>query len=176
MVLLAFAGLALTACAGGSSALVSTATLAAADAATSLAVGEAITQHTATTPGSEGGDDLVLLTLQHADGRTLRFQQANHTPHDVMAQSAGGPLAQIMGLFGEEAPTLYYKVDGGQGAPFLCGAEGPAGLGLYRAEDGAIRLVGLKQRIVFETRHDGVEEALPYSPDQVCARLRFNAQ
>jgi hypothetical protein len=31
----------------------------------------------------------------------------------------------------------------------------------------------LRQAIQVETRPDGQLEALPYSPDQVCARLRF---
>jgi len=170
--LILIAGLSLAACAAP--ATISTSTLAAADAATSLLVGEQVTQViTSRAPEQDGMDPLETLTLRHGDGRTLVFQHANHTPHDVMAQAAGGPLAQIMGLFGEERPTLYYKVDGGQGAPFLCGAEGPAGLGAWRGADGVTHIVGLRQAIQFETRPDGQTEALPYSPDQVCARLRF---
>lgn len=167
-------GLALAACA--SPAQVSTSTLAAADAATSLLVGEAVTQQIVSrAPTQEGMDALETLTLRHADGRTLVFQHANHTPHDVMAQSAGGPLAQIMGLFGEETPSLYHRVEGGQGAPFVCGPDGPYGIGVHMGPDGATQIVGLKQAIEFETRPDGVTEAVPYSPDQVCARLRFTA-
>lgn len=168
-------GFALAACASPA-AHVSTSTLVAADAATSLLVGERVTQEIVSrAPEQDGMDALETLTLRHADGRTLVFQAANHTPHDVMAQAAGGPLAQIMGLFGEETPTLYHRVDGGEGAPFLCAAEGPQSLGAYRTPDGAVQIVGLKQPIQFETRPDGVVEALPYSPDQVCARLRFTA-
>lgn len=165
-------GLALAACA--SPAQVSTSTLIAADAATSLLVGERVTQEIVSrAPTQEGMDALETLTLRHADGRTLVFQHANHTPHDVMAQAAGGPLAQIMGLFGEETPTLYHRVDGGEGAPFLCGPDGPHSIGAYQTPEGAVRMVGLKQAIQFETRPDGQTEALPYSPDQVCARLQF---
>ncbi|HRK63132.1 MAG TPA: hypothetical protein PLN53_02000 [Terricaulis sp.] len=170
------AGLALAACASPA-AHVSTSTLAAADAATSLLVGEQLTQEIVSrAPEQEGMDPLETLTLRHADGRTLVFQHANHTPHDLMAQAAGGPLAQIMGLFGEEAPTLYHRVEGGQGSPFICAPDGPQSLGAYTGADGAIQIVGLKQAIEFETRPDGQTEAVPYSPDQVCARLRFTAQ
>jgi hypothetical protein len=91
-----------------------------------------------------------------------------------MAQAAGGPLAQIMGLPGEEAPTLYHAASGGAGeGAFFCGPQGPAALGIYEAPDGTIYVTGLRQEIQFETRPDGATEAVPYSPDQVCARLRF---
>jgi hypothetical protein len=149
---------------------------AAADAATSLLVGERITveRFVSSEGASRGEDALVRLTLRHADGRAMVFTAANHAPHDVMAQAPAGPLAQIMGLFGEEAPTLYLSESGGDhGAPFFCAPDGPHSIGLHEAADGTIIMVGLQQPIVFETRPDGVEEALPYSPDQVCARLRF---
>ncbi len=165
------AALALSACA--SPAAITTATLASADAATSLIVGERVTQETSSVRAQEGMDPVVTLTLRHADGRTLRFQQANHASNDLMAQRPGGPLAQIMGLFGEEAPVLYHRASEGEhGAPFLCAPEGPAAIGVLESE-GAVRIVGLKQAIQFETRPDGQVEALPYSPDQVCARLSF---
>lgn len=162
----------LAACASPTS--VTTATLASADAATSLAVGEGLTERRSVTAGGEGQDPLVLLQLQHADGRTLSFEEANHTPHDLMAQAAGGPLAQIMGLFGEETPTLYRaRAEENTSEAFLCGPEGPAAIGVVQGADGATQVVALKQELQFETRPDGVTEALPYSPDQVCARLRF---
>lgn len=146
----------------------------AADASTSLLVGDQLaverTVHAAA-PDS-GQDDLVLLTLRHADGRTMTFEESNHTPYDIMAQAPGGALAQIMGLFGEERPTLY-SVRETDGEPFMCSPGGPSRLGLYEADDGTVLLVGMLQSIQFETRADGVESALPYSPDQVCARLRF---
>jgi hypothetical protein len=37
-----------------------------------------------------------------------------------------------------------------------------------------VLILGLKQGFQFETAPDGDVEAVPYSPDQVCARLRFN--
>jgi hypothetical protein len=150
--------------------------LAAADAATSLAVGDSITQLISTqAPAAEGMDPLVTLSLRHADGRTLTFQQGNHTNNDLAASAPGGPLAQIMGLPGEEATTLYHATSGergGEGA-FFCGPQGPAAIGTYETPDGQLLVVGLRQEIQFETRPDGQVEALPYSPDQVCARLRF---
>lgn len=153
---------------------VATSTLTSADATTSLMVGERVTQELSATRAPEGQDPVVQLALRHADGRKLSFQQANHTPNDLMAQRPGGALAQIMGLFGEEAPVLYHAVaEQNSGAPFICGPEGPAAIGLYETADGTTQLVGLKQAIQFETRPDGQMEALPYSPDQVCARLRF---
>ncbi|MGH6951932.1 MAG: hypothetical protein ACREH4_13780 [Vitreimonas sp.] len=151
-------------------------TLVSADASTALMAGERLRAEYVTHARS-GGDDLVILTLRHADGRTLAFDQASHTPNDLAAQAPGGPLSQIMGLFGQEAPTLYRaRRDEHRGAPFLCGPQGPAGIGVYDPGDGSLQLVGLKQEIQFEQRPDGQTEAVPYSPDQVCARLRFTKE
>ncbi|MGQ0533706.1 MAG: hypothetical protein ACT4OF_13595 [Caulobacteraceae bacterium] len=166
-------GLTLAACASPAS--VTTSSLTAADAATSLAVGDRVTQRIAAhQPSADGMDPVINLTLRHADGRSLRFQQGNHTNEDLMAQRPGGPLAQIMGLAGEESPVLYHATQSeGAGSPFFCGPEGPAALGVYEGADSVTQIVGLRQQIQFETRPDGQMEALPYSPDQVCARLRF---
>jgi hypothetical protein len=152
-----------------------TATLAAADAATALAAGQQLTMRTTihAAPPDTGQDPTVMLTLRHADGRVMNFIEHNHTPMHVTAQAPGGPLAQVMGLFGEERPKLYGPREGGRGGPFICGPEGPVLIGLYEAPDGAVQIVGLKQAFGFDTRDDGGFEALPYSPDQVCARLRF---
>lgn len=153
---------------------VTTTELTSADAATSLAVGERLfLDRGETQRAPEGMDPVVPLTLRHADGRTLHFQQGNHTNNDLAAQAPGGPLAQIMGLFGEEQPTLYNATQqNNRGAPFMCGPEGPAAIGLYEA-NGQAQIVGLKQPIEFETFPNGTTTAVPYSPDQVCARLRF---
>ena len=151
-----------------------TMTLAPADAATNLLAGGRVTL-TFASPArapSEGQDPLVRLTLQRADGRAMHFDQANHTPDDLNAQRAGGALAQAMGLFNEEAPTLY-RASGPHAQSFLCGAEGPLNIGFIEYADGNVMLVGLKQNFEFETLADGTQAALPYSPDQVCARLRF---
>lgn len=166
-------GIVLAACA--SPVAVTTAQLAAADAATALAVGDRLTQLTSTRPAAEGMDPVVNLSLRHADGRTLSFQEGNHTQHDLMATAPGGPLAQIMGLPGDAATRLYHAT-GGQNASegaFFCGPQGPAAIGTYESADGVLQIVGLRQEIQFETRPDGATEAVPYSPDQVCARLRF---
>jgi hypothetical protein len=161
----------LTACV--SPAAITELSLSSADAATSLAVGQSMTMSVSTpADGGDGEDPLVLMQLRHTDGRIMQFEEANHAPHDVMAQAAGGPLAQIMGLFGEETPTLYHARSEAS-APFFCGAEGPVSVGVQQTEDGSVLIVGLKRTIEFETRPDGSEEALPYSPDQVCARLRL---
>lgn len=171
-------GLVLAACAVQPRGSTTSATLTAADAATSLAVGERVIEEiTSTPPVVEGADPVVNVTLRHVDGRTLTFQEANHTPNDLFVQSAGGALAQIMGLTaGDERPTLYYAVSGDAGAnegAFFCGPQGPAAIGSYLAPDGSVYIVGLRQAIQVETRPDGQDEALPYSPDQVCARLKF---
>lgn len=166
--------LALAACASPISPFARTTrtTLVSADASTALMAGERLRANYVT--HARSGADLVILTLRHADGRSLAFDRASHTPNDLTAQAPGGPLSQIMGLFGEEAPTLYRARRGEhRGAPFLCGPDGPAGIGVYEASDGSVQVVALKQEIQFETRPDGQAEAVPYSPDQVCARLRF---
>ena len=147
-------------------------TLVSADASTALMAGERLRADYVT--HARSGADLVILTLRHADGRTLAFDRASHTPNDLAAQAPGGPLSQIMGLFGEEAPKLYRARRGEhRGAPFLCGPQGPAAIGVYEPGDGSVQVVALKQEIQFDTRPDGQTEAVPYSPDQVCARLRF---
>lgn len=169
------AGLALAACSVPAGGPITTASLTAADAATSLAVGENVTEESSTqAPSVEGADPVVSLALRHGDGRRLSFQQANHTNHDLFVQQPGGALAQIMGLPGEESPELYHAVSGeGNEGAFFCGPAGPAAIGRYQAADGTILIVGLRQTIQVETRPDGQLEAVPYSPDQVCARLRF---
>jgi len=165
---------------GGPSATTATSVLVAADAASSLAVGERVTMAATTHPvaANTGQDPRIVLDLRHGDGRTMSFTEANHAPTHVMAQAPGGPLAQVMGLFGEEQPTLYLaQREDGRGEPFICGRDGgPVALGVYRAADGAVRIVGLKQEIAFETRPDGSIAALPYSPDLVCARLSFRQE
>ncbi|MEZ5994325.1 MAG: hypothetical protein R3C25_01080 [Hyphomonadaceae bacterium] len=156
-----------------------TTTLVAADAATALAAGQQLTM-TIETPGQtppEGEDPVILMRLRNSEGRLMSFDQSNHAPMHVMAQGAGGPLAQVMGLFGDERPTLYgARRDENEGAPFFCGESGPVALGYYEGADGAIQIVGLSQEFGFESRPDGSYGALPYSPDQVCARLRFRRQ
>ncbi len=153
---------------------VTTTTLTAADAATSLAIGETLyLDRGETARAQEGMDPVVPLTLRHANGATLNFQQGNHTNNDLAAQAPDGPLSQIMGLSGDQTPTLYNATrTGNRGASFICGAEGPAAIGVYEA-DGAVQIVGLRQAIDFETLPNGQLSAIPFSPDQVCARLRF---
>lgn len=169
--------LALTACAVPQPANTVSTTLVSTDAATSLAVGERISeQTTAQDAGGEGNDPVVNMTLRHADGRTLAFQEGNHAPNDLFVQSAGGALAQIMGLTGNEAPLLFHAASGEGGSAsgaFFCGPQGPVAIGRYEAPDGSVRIVGLRQEIQVETRPDGQTEALPYSPSLVCARLNF---
>lgn len=165
--------LALSACAATAPA-VTTRALAAADAATALTVGERIFLDRSAEPGGEGMDPVVNVTLRHADGRRLSFQEANHAPHDLVVQRAGGALAQVMGLTDVDAPTLYHGAEGERaGAPFFCGPQGPAAIGVYETAEGSMRVVGLRQNFEVETLPDGSANALPYSPDQVCARLSF---
>jgi len=165
--------LALAACAAPGGPVNRTA-LTAADAATSLAVGEQISEEVMTQSASPGEDPVVNLTLRHPDGRHLSFQQGNHTPNDVFVQSAGGALAQVMGLPADATPTLYHATSGeNDAAPFFCGPQGPAAIGRFEGADGMVQIVGLRQEIQVETRPDGQTEAVPFSPDQVCARLRF---
>ena len=170
------ASLVLAACASPPLSQTST-RLTSADAATSLAVGESITQLVSSRNGGDGMDPLVTLTLRHADGRTLTFQEANHAPYDLFAQRAGGALAQIIGLQGgDEVTTLYHSASGERSnneAAFFCGPAGPAAIGKYEAPDGTVQIVGLRDAIQVEPRPDGQLEAVPYSPDAVCARLRF---
>ncbi|MFZ2031976.1 MAG: hypothetical protein WAU68_16815 [Vitreimonas sp.] len=123
----------------------------------------------------DGEDPLILMTLRKADGRVMSFEEGNHAPEQVMAQSAGGPLAQVMGLPDAATPTLYsVRAEGAQGAPFICGPDGPVSIGYYAASNGDVTIVGLRQNISFEPRDDGTMSPLPFSPDFVCARLHFH--
>ncbi len=145
-----------------------------ADASTALLSGDRLSVQRTVYEAPEGQDPLIEFTLRHSDGRVMMFQAANHAPENVMAQAPGGALAQVMGLFGDEAPVLYAQhTPQSSGAPFICAPNGPLYIGYYEAADGAVQIVGLKQAIEFETRPDGSSEAIPYSPDQVCARLRL---
>lgn len=165
---------ALAACANGPQGVTTAGALSAADAATALSVGQNLTLERTTYAAQQGADPLVRLAIRHEDGRIMRFNELNHTPYNVMAQAPGGPLAQIMGLFGEERPVLYgFAADARGGAPFICAPEGPLNIGVYEGADGAVQIVGLRQHFTFETLQDGSPAALPFSPDQVCARLSF---
>lgn len=168
--------LALTACAlPAPRAPVVTTTLAAADASTSLAVGDQVFVDRQTEAAGEGQDPVVNVALRHADGRRLAFQEANHTPHDAFVQRANGALAQVMALGETDTPTLYNAAsgEGAAEAPFFCGPQGPAAIGMFEAADGSVRIVGLRQAFQVETLQNGELNAVPYSPDQVCARLNF---
>jgi len=141
-----------------------------ADAATSMLAGGAVTMRVASTPAS-GDDPLNVLTLARADGKSMSFEEANHAPNDVAVQAAGGALANAMGLYGEERPVLYHARTGG--TPFICGPEGPTNLGVYSAADGSVSIVGLKSGFDVTPRADGTYDVAPFSPDHICARLRF---
>lgn len=169
IVLAALLAAALTACA--TSGPRSSATLAPADNATQLITGGNVVMSTEQRGGGGQSDPLILLTLRFADGRAFVFAEANHAPYDVMAQAPGGPLAQAMRLFDENArPTLYHPRDVG-GIP-LCHPNGPALLGVYTAPDGSVSIAGLREGFGFEER-DGGTHALPVSPEIVCSRLQF---
>lgn len=124
----------------------------------------------ATTPAN-GSDPLSVLTLSRADGKSMSFEEANHAPNDVAVQAAGGALANAMGLYGEERPVLYHVREGG--APFICTPDGPQNIGVYTAPDGSVAIVGLKSGFDVTPRNDGTYDVAPFSPDHVCARMRF---
>ncbi|HWA01252.1 MAG TPA: hypothetical protein VG841_13155 [Caulobacterales bacterium] len=171
------AALALAGCVtAGPAPNVQRATLTPADAATGLMTGGALAM-TLSSPAaapSAGQDGLVQMRLTTTDGRALAFTEANHAPFDVMAQAQGGPLAQVMGLFGEEAPKLYAAdAANNAGAPFLCGPQGPAYVGIYDAPDGTAQIVALRSGFEFEADANGAYTPVPFSPDHVCARMRF---
>jgi hypothetical protein len=152
-------------------------TLTPADAATSLLVGGPLTMSVAPpSAGQAGQDPLVLMSLKTADGRSMSFEELNHAPDQVMAQAAGGPLAQAMGLTeGGETPTLYgARASENHGPALICSPDGPVSIGYYAASDGAVTIVGMKSNIQFETLSDGQSHPVPFSPDQICARLHFH--
>ena len=168
------ASVALTACVTAAPVRVDRTLLTPADAATNLVAGGALTMGVTSAESSHGDDPLVRMTLSRADGRVLAFTAANHTPNDVMAQARGGPLAELMGFFGDETPTLYAAdASKNSGAPYICAPNGPAYLGVYASPDGHVSVVGLKSGFEFEQTGSGTSSPLPFSPDLVCARLKF---
>jgi hypothetical protein len=159
--------------AGGGAA---TETLTPADAATSLVTNGPLTMNVQSPRAGQAGEDpFILMSLKSVDGRIMSFEELNHAPDHVMAQTPGGPLAQAMGLTGgDETPKLYgARASENHGAPFLCGPDGPVSIGYYEAPDGAVTVIGMKSNIEFQTLQDGQQHAVPFSPDQVCARLHF---
>ena len=169
--------LGLSACAAMESGAPATSeTLTPSDAATSLLVGGPLIMTTQPPIAAQyGNDPLVVMSLRAPDGRTMGFEELNHAPEHVMAQSPGGPLAQAMSLTaGGETPKLYgARAGDNHGTPFLCGANGPVSIGYYEASDGAVTIIGMKANITFETMSDGQSHPIPFSPDQVCARLHL---
>nr|AQQ75078.1 hypothetical protein [uncultured bacterium] len=151
-----------------------TTTLVSADASTSLMVGDQIFLEQRSEPAREGMDRIVNITLRHNDGRRIAFHEANHAPHDLFVQRPNGALAQVMALGEAETPRLYHAASGeGAESAFFCGPQGPAAIGMFESADGAVRIVGLRQPFQVETLANGELNAVPYSPDQVCARLNF---
>jgi hypothetical protein len=169
--------LGLSACVATKSAGPSTTeTLTPSDAATTLVASAQVIMTVQAPHASQGGEDpLVLMSLQSSDGRSMSFEELNHAPEHVMAQAAGGPLAQAMGLTaGDETPKLYgARASENHGTPFFCGPTGPVSIGYYETSDGAVTVVGMKANITFETMSDGQTHPIPFSPDQICARLHF---
>ncbi|MGE3143085.1 MAG: hypothetical protein AB7L65_07160 [Hyphomonadaceae bacterium] len=169
--ILALALASVSACAGAP-APAAVSRLSAANSATQLIAGASVAMAVRTTPGRNGQDALTLMDLTLADGRVLRFEEANHAPADLAAQAPGGPLAQVMGLGEAAAPTLYRARDVGAAGAF-CAPSGPALLGVATDASGAVSMVGLKEAFGFETQADGSLAPLPVGPAIVCARLRF---
>jgi hypothetical protein len=143
-----------------------------ADSPTQLIAGASASMSIASSGGGGGNDPLNTLTLQLGGERTLTFEEANHTPHDVTVQSAGGALAQVMGLPDGAVPTLY-RAKNVSNAGGLCAPSGPRLLGVYTAPDGRVTMTGLKDEFQVETKADGTYEALPVGPAIVCARMNF---
>lgn len=146
--------------------------LTAADSPTQLIAGQSASMSIASRGGGNGNDPLNTLTLRLGGDRTLTFDEANHTPHDTAVQSAGGALAQVMGLPEGAVPTLY-RAKSVSNAGALCAPSGPHLLGVYTAPDGRVTMTALKDEFQVETTASGGYEALPVGPAIVCARMNF---
>ena len=145
-------------------------TLTAADPATALIAGQTASL-ARQTQAVRNDDPLTLLELRFGDGRVMRFEEANHAPHDLVVQRAGGALAQVMGLDDAATPTLYRARDVTRAGAF-CAPSGPLAIGVSDGASG-VRIVALKEDFQVDDRAGGGYDVAPTSPSMVCARLAF---
>lgn len=121
----------------------------------------------------EGMDALVSVQLTAADQRSLTLTEANHAPYDLLAQAAGGPLADAIDA-PRDAVVVLYRPSASSGAPLMCGPGGPQSVAM--AEDGAGGLIvaGLSvAAFAAEAAIDGTEVAAPLPANAVCGRAVY---
>jgi hypothetical protein len=150
-------------------------TLSPVDAATNLLSWGPLTVERATPKSAPAGgeDPPVKLTLTRGDGKAMSFETANHAPADLMVQAAGGPLAQAMGLFGQETPELFHSVPAEGDTTFLCPPDGPRAIGLYENPNSTVLIIALRDAPDLAQSANSGGAPPPISPDSVCARMRF---
>ncbi|MBL8549967.1 MAG: hypothetical protein JNJ73_08265 [Hyphomonadaceae bacterium] len=146
--------------------------LSAGDAATQAAIGDVrATIHTMT----DVEEPPVWLTLNVArSGGSIIFEESNHAPYALMAQSAGGPLARLMGLQGDARPTLYARWENQPGdAPSLCpDAEWNSLVAVWGERE--VRMAAIKGNgfpVDPESHPD--PSTWPANESDVCARFTF---
>ncbi len=167
-----FLAVALCACATAPQTTRDSLRLTATDAATLLTAGPIVTRTRIATAAARGADPFVLLELAFEDGRVLVFEEANHTPHDLMAQAAGGPLAELMRLEPDATPALY-RAREVSAAGALCAPQGVHAIGMHDGADGITRIVALNAPFEAGTDASGADVIYPAAPSIVCARLNF---
>lgn len=146
--------------------------LVAGDAATQNSIGDVrATIHTAT----DVEEPPVWLTLSVArSGGSIIFEESNHAPYQLMAQSAGGPLARLMGLSGSAKPTLYARWSNQpENAPTLCpDAEWDSLVVVWGESE--VRVAAIKGAgFPVDPESYGAPSAWPANESDVCARFTF---
>jgi hypothetical protein len=142
------------------------------DAATQTAIGDVhATIHTMT----DVEEPPVWLTLSVArSGGSIIFEESNHAPYQLMAQSAGGPLARLMGLTGNARPTLYARwTNQPENAPTLCeGAEWDSLVVVWGESE--VRMAAMKGNgVSLDPEANRDPSTWPANESDVCARFTF---
>lgn len=142
-------------------------------AATDPADGPALTLTRTVQEGADGQDPHVIVRLEAAPDRYVELHEANHTPFDVTAQTAGGALATAIGS--GTATPLFYRIEDAAGAPLVCGTTAPAAMALYEDDAGALVLVGLTVATFEGTESDTGITIAPLPAEAVCGRAVYTA-
>jgi hypothetical protein len=121
---------------------------------------------------AEGQDPHVILRLEASAMQFVELHEANHTPFDLAAQSAGGVLAVTIGAPASVAP-VFYRVEQAEGAPLMCGPDGPVSAAAYQVADGALVIVGLTIATFDGEEGEAGITLTPLPADAVCGRLIY---
>ena len=91
---------------------------------------------------AEGMDPVATVRLEAGPEQYLELTEANHTPFDLTAQAADGPLASAIGAPAGTSP-LFLRIGASAGTPLICAPDGPSSLALHETAGGELVMTGL---------------------------------